>query len=123
MRGLDGESSLLFSVPITVEEDEPGLYSGAVETMRDRMAASGRSPEEAAANAGLLFQATVDDALARNTSVEFATGVQALTVKVAITEASKFFEMLESTIAEMDRQEHRRWRHLAPGTFAEQHPG
>lgn len=113
MRGIDRHSSLLFVVPITIEEDEPGLFGAAVDTMKDRMAASGRTPEEAADNACRLFRGMVDSSLARKVSIQFATGLQAMPLKVPISEAPKVFALLDEIDAIEEEQE-TNWLRLFP---------
>jgi hypothetical protein len=94
MRGLDDKRSLVFSIVVSVES-EGELFAATVMAMEDQMAAYGRTEEEAADNARLLFKATVDDALARNASISHATGQHAITMEIPISDAPKFFHFLE----------------------------
>jgi hypothetical protein len=121
MRGINEHSSLLFAVPIIVEEDEPELFGAAVIGMHDRMGASGRTAHEAFENAKLLFMATVDDALARGSSSEFATGVSAITVKVPISKAQGFFDLLESELAKHEDRQVGGWLSLPSVASATEH--
>jgi hypothetical protein len=123
MRGIDEHSSLLFAVPVTVEEDEPGLFGAVVKGMEDLMAASGRTPEEASENARLLFMATVDDALARKISVQFVTGLPAVTVNVPISKAPQLFALLESEMTKREGQHQASWLRIAPQAVTEHHTG
>jgi hypothetical protein len=117
MRGIDDNQSFLFNVPVRVEEDEPGLFGASVTTMSGQMAASGRSSQEAFENAVLLFCMTVDDAIKRQISIHFATGVQPLTLQVKMKDAPKFLHLLESKLAEFDKEE--TWLRIPPEAITE----
>lgn len=97
--------SFLFAVKMTVEEDGPDLFAATVAGMEDQMAAMGRTVDEAVQNARFLFMATVDDAIAKGISIEFATENQPITLNISLKDAPKFFHLLESKLAELESQD------------------
>ena len=97
VRGIDENRSLIFPVHVTVEEDEPNLFGATIPGLEDHMAAMGRTPDEAEQNAVELFQATVDDALAKDTSVSFAIGSQQyMTADFPVIKADAFFRQIHN---------------------------
>ncbi len=96
LRGLHEKQSYLFHVDFLIEEDEPGVFSAVCIGMEDTMTAGGDTPEEACANAKLLFMATVDDCLQSGTSVSFAIGNQDYRLlSVGLSEAATVFAVID----------------------------
>lgn len=94
MRALGEKQSLMFSLRVCAEPEDD-FFAAFVVGMEDHMAASGRTTDEAIANAIILFRATVDDAIKNGMSVNFATGQTPVTLDIPIWMAPKFFHLLE----------------------------
>jgi hypothetical protein len=95
MRRIDDNQTLLFSVPVAVEETSDGLFESCVASMRDQMIGGGESSDEATGHALSLFMATVDDAIERGMSIHYCTGVQPLTLDIPFKDAPRFLHLLE----------------------------
>jgi hypothetical protein len=98
----------MFSVAVQIERENE-LFAATVANMEDQMAATGRDEDEALTNARLLFMATVDDALERGASIQFATGQEAVTLELPVWMAPKFFHLLEQKLMEGEEDEYDKW--------------
>lgn len=104
MRGISAKQSLMFSVAVEVER-EGDYFAAALCKMQDHMAATGRDLDEAIQNARLLFMATVDDAMEKGLSIEYATGQAPVTLDLPVWMAHKFFHSLEQALSKADAED------------------
>ena len=107
--------SILFPIIVETAEDEAALFGASISGLDDRLAAMGRTVEEAERNAVEMFKDIVDLAIEKNTPLghELGQGVPFTRLNYSFENAQAFFDELKATLRFGSEDEE--WR-LVPTT-------
>ena len=110
LRRIDEQDSLFFPLVVDIEEHEPALFGASIFGLDGRLAAMGRTAEEAEGSAVAMFKDIVDLAFEKNVPLgkELGERVPFRRVKVTFEKADEFFaDFLEALSSSQVEEE---WR-------------
>lgn len=114
LRKLDEQDSLFFPIVVDVEEHEPVLFGASIPGLDGRLAAMGRTAEEAEHNAVAMFRDIVDLAFDKRIplSKELGEGVPFRRVNVTFAKADEFFASFLEALTSIHETDEQEWRSI-----------
>jgi hypothetical protein len=118
LRRVDEKTCLFFAPSVCIQEDEPALFSAAIAGFENRMAAAGRSIEEAESNAIDMFQVLIDYSIEHKKPLgfELGTAVPYRVLPLRWEKAAEFFEAFTTALLSGVSHQMQEW-HSVPTTL------